>query len=120
MHWHFADIQLKRDFVRAVLATQCECCSQRGMAGERQFFLYRKDTHANPLLAFNRGIAGQDEGGLREIHFLGERLHLTVSQSPAVKEYSQRVAFKWSPEKNPPSPHSPPPQFLPHEFSPSP
>ncbi len=59
-------------------AAQRERGAERGMAGERQFFLHSEDADANALLALGGGIAGQDECGLGEIHLLGDRLHLGV------------------------------------------
>src|ERR1700728_4022041 len=117
VHWAFADIQLKHDlrgagllfvFVTLVFVTpaaQGKCRTQRGMTGERQLFLNSKDTHANATLPFDGWIARQDERGLREIHFLGERLHLGISQSAAVEKYSQRIALEWTRGKNVPLHH---------------
>ena len=75
------------------------------MAGEGQLLLHRKDAHADAPLAFDGWIARQDERGLREIHFLGERLHLGVGQSAAVEEYGQRIAFERTRRENVPLHH---------------
>src|SRR5580698_5204374 len=88
------------------------------MTGERQFFLNRKDAHANAPLALGNRIARQDKRGLGEIHFLGERLHLGVSQSAAVEKYSQRIALERTRRKNVPLHHRQTPCWLAHEISP--
>src|SRR5258706_14636234 len=94
MHRNFADIQLKRNLLRAALAAQRKRGSQRGMTGEWQFLLYREDAYTNALLALGGGVAGQNERGFGEVHLFGERLHLGVGESSAVGEYGQRITLE--------------------------
>src|SRR5271155_1123343 len=64
------------------------------MARERQLLLHRKDAHAHAFLALGGRVAGKNERSLREIHFLRDRLHLSVSQSVAIEKDSQRISFQ--------------------------
>ena len=45
-----------------------------------------------PRVFFRRRVAGKDEGGLREIHFARQGLHLLGAQAAAVEKNRQRVS----------------------------
>src|SRR5271166_6216336 len=70
LHRHFASVQFEHNPFCAALAAQRKCSTESGMTSERQLFLHGEDAHANAPLPFGGGIAGQDEGGLGEVHFL--------------------------------------------------
>src|ERR1700691_5318007 len=123
MDRHFPDIEFKHNFFRVTVfrvtpGAQGKCCSQRGMAGERQLFLHSEDAHANALLAFGGGVASQDERGLGEVHLLGDQLHLGIGYAAGVGEYGQRIALERTRRENIPLRHCQAPYWLAHESSP--
>ena len=76
----------------AASATQNESGAERGMSGERQFFLHREDTHADTTVFFRSGFPGKNESSFREVHFARQSLHLSGAEAAAVEENRQRVS----------------------------
>src|SRR5581483_3658874 len=100
MHLDCADIQLQPDLRGAGIAPQRERCSECGMTRERQFFLDRKNSHANAAFFLYSLISGKDKSGLREIHFPSDSLHLVVAEASSIGKHSQGIAFEGSRSEN--------------------
>src|SRR5207302_384205 len=85
------------------------------MTGEGQFFLHGEDADTNSVLAFGGSVAGQDESRLGEVHLPGQRLHLRIGQSAAVRKYRQRVALERTRSEHIPLRHGETPRWLAHD-----
>src|SRR5438874_11895223 len=64
------------------------------MSGERQLLLHRKNAHSYPALLFAGCVTRKDERRLRQIHFAGNRLHLIIAESSAIRKDGERIALK--------------------------
>src|SRR6185437_1377225 len=94
-----ADVEQELEFAgsdeRWMVEVQPACGAERGMTGKGQLFLRGEDAHAHTLGAIVlRIFRGQDEGGLRQIGFARDGLHLCIGKTAAVMEHSQRIAFE--------------------------
>ena len=121
-------VQVQLHFVCACLSPQRKSRAQRGMPGERQFFLHGEDSDTHATLGLHgwvthfcvtRGrIPGQNESRLRKIHLFRDRLHLGVAQPATVEKYCQRIPFEWPRRKNVPLRHSQSPHLSAHQIAP--
>ena len=48
-----------------------------------------------PALALDRGVARQNERGLRKIHLARDRLHLLIAEAARIGKHRQGVALEW-------------------------
>jgi hypothetical protein len=86
-HRDWPDLELERYLVDAARVRENERRAERRMAGEGQFLRDGEDAHGNAAFAFDRLLARNDERGLGQTHFAGERLHLGVGEAARVGEY---------------------------------
>ena len=77
-----------------MVAVEPGCGAKRRVAGERNFFGGEKNAHLHTMLAFDFGRARKDEGGLAEISFAGEGLHLVCGEAAGISEDGESVAFE--------------------------
>jgi hypothetical protein len=68
--------------------------AQGGMARERELLRHREDAHLHPVLALDGGLAGQDEGRLREIGLAGQTLELLLAQRAGIREHGHGVPLE--------------------------
>src|SRR5260221_13864873 len=61
------------------------------MAGQRQFFAGREDAKPRQSRVLGRLL---NENRFRQIHFARDGQHCVAAEAVAVRDYSQRIAFK--------------------------
>jgi hypothetical protein len=64
------------------------------MAGEVQLLLRGEDTHAHAFSALEISGSALDEGGLRQIEFGRDGLHVLRAEASRVKHDGKRIAFE--------------------------
>src|SRR5205085_1339969 len=85
--WNASDFELEHNFIfLRTAATQDKRCAQRGMAGERQLFFGREDTHFDAVLLLSGAIARENERSFGEPHLAGQGLHLRAGQAASGSE----------------------------------
>lgn len=67
---------------------------ERGMPGEWELFLSSEDAHLDAAFALDLGLAGEDEGCLREVGLAGQVLHRGRGQTAGVGEDRKGVAME--------------------------
>ncbi len=93
-HRNLADLQVEYDLIRTGVLAQVPGGAERGMSGEGQLFVHRKDADLVALAPLDVCIARQDVRGLRQIGFARQLLHLIVAQATGVAEDRELIALE--------------------------